>query len=154
MKIRSRLCCDNRLAVYALTSLLFVVFGCGPDIPPLGQVSGVVTMKGKPMPGIEVVFLPDPSTGNVAKSSRGETDASGRYLLTYVPAGGGKRVEGAAVGVHIVSMSDNLSINSREKPVPYRISLGLSKASGSPFKETVVDGEQQIDFDLTKHRRR
>ena len=147
--------CGQKLALLIFAAVACtLVSGCGPEIPPLGLVTGVVTMNAKPMEGIEVVFLPDPSTGNLAKPSRGETDQEGRYVLTYVPPGGGQRLDGAAVGQHIVSMSDNLSINSREKPVPYRIALGLNKASSTPFRETVVEGEQQIDFDLTKFRNR
>ena len=145
---------SRRLTCTALLSTLVLSLGCGPEIPPLGIVTGVVTMSGKPLEGIEVVFLPDPEAGNLAKSARGETNSQGEYKLRFTPAGAKTRVDGAAIGQHIVSMSDNLSLNTRDKPFPYRISLGLNKASTTPFRETVVEGEQQIDFDLTKYRKK
>lgn len=42
-------------------SLALVLTGCGGGEPPLSQVSGTVTFKGKPIPAGNVMFTPDVS---------------------------------------------------------------------------------------------
>jgi hypothetical protein len=128
-----------------------LLVGCDPPIPQLGKVTGNVTLAGKPLDGIEIVFSPDPSAGPAGRSSRAVTDESGAYCLTYRTVDGNGRGEGAALGPHIVTMNDWKCLNSRDNPIPYRISLRLNKPSSSPLRETVIEGEQTIDFDLTKH---
>ena len=134
-----------------LIVLILAVVGCSPDVPPLGTVTGVVSMKGKPLPGVEITFSPRPGeNGPVPKSSRAITDDAGRYSLTFLSADRKTRAEGAALGEHVVCFSDYLCIESREKPIAYRFSVDLAKTGLTPFTATVVEGEQEFDFDLTK----
>jgi hypothetical protein len=143
----------SKVSFAFLIVALFWFTGCGEPIPELAQVTGTVTMNGKPLPGVGIAFSPDPSTGHVGRTSRGLTDADGKYTLTYRTAKG-TPAPGASVGQHLVSVSDVLCIESRDKPLPYRFSLLLGKASSSPFKEVVSPGENQIDFDLTDYPNR
>jgi len=55
--------------------------GCGDasDQPELGEVSGLVTIDGKPLPGVMVIFRPE--TG---RSAMATADAEGNYELQYL----------------------------------------------------------------------
>jgi hypothetical protein len=73
--------------------------GCGRgDQPPLGRVSGTVTLDGRPLAGVEVSFAPDTGRPSIAV-----TNASGVYELTYVGT-----TRGAKVGTHRVSINHPL----------------------------------------------
>jgi hypothetical protein len=66
-----------------------------------GEVEGTVTLEGKPLADVEVVFLPDPEKGNTGKRAVAFTDAKGRYRLA---SDGGRA--GAPVGFHRVCVND------------------------------------------------
>jgi hypothetical protein len=68
--------------------------GCGgsTDQPELGDVSGVVTLDGTPVAGVNVVFKPD-----AGRAAGGNTDAEGRYTLQYLDG-----VEGCKLGPNTV----------------------------------------------------
>jgi len=139
--------CQN----WFLAIVILSAIGCAPDLPSLGSVSGVVSMKGKPLPGVELTFSPRPAEGRIVpKSSRAITDQAGRYTLTYMAADGKTTAEGAAIGDHVVCFSDYLCIESRDNPIPYRFSVKLANTGSTPFTASVIEGEQEIDFDLTK----
>lgn len=80
-----------------LTALsLSCCLGCsGGDNVDLGAVSGVVTLDGKPLSDVIVVFVPE--EGN---PSSGLTNTKGEYTLSYL----GKS-EGAIIGKHKVSIT-------------------------------------------------
>ncbi len=76
--------------------ILVALSGCGGadgDLPELGQVSGTITLDGKPLPNADITFQPTKEGG----LSTGWTNAEGRYELHYK-----RGVKGAAVGKHIV----------------------------------------------------
>ena len=65
----------NRITKLSLTGLLLFALGCGPGV---GQVSGVVTVGGKPLPAGLVTFLPDdPAAGSVSA----ELDRQGTFRV-------------------------------------------------------------------------
>ncbi len=74
--------------------------GCGddPDLPPVADVSGVVTVDGKPLERGTIQFVPDSSQGTSGPPAVGSIGPDGRYTLET--AG----VEGAIVGFHKVSV--------------------------------------------------
>ena len=74
--------------------VLLLTSGCGSDYPPLGPVSGKVTVDGEPVPVGRIVFYP--SKGRPAMGTIGE-DAS--YELTTFNPG-----DGALVGNHTVTI--------------------------------------------------
>ena len=65
----------------ALSILLLSSSGCGgpSDQPELGQVSGTITLDGKPLGGVAVVFQPDNG-----RPATGVTDKDGKYELRYI----------------------------------------------------------------------
>jgi hypothetical protein len=73
---------------------LVALSGCSGqgDRPPLGRVSGTVTLDGQPLADLEVTFSPEKG-----RPSAGRTDGSGRYELIYVLT-----TKGAKVGKHRV----------------------------------------------------
>ena len=59
-----------------------VGLGCSEPMPEFGQVTGVVSANGRPLPNVIVTFLPDPTKGNdwpINASS--QTDDQGKYEL-------------------------------------------------------------------------
>ena len=68
--------------------------GCGGqgERPPLGRVSGAVTLGGRPLTDAEVTFAPESG-----RPSAGRTDSSGSSELSSV-----MRTKGAKVGKHRV----------------------------------------------------
>ncbi len=75
---------------------MFFQQGCGgSDQPELGQVTGTITLDGKPLSGIAVVFQPDSG-----RPARGMTDAEGKYELTYI-----RETKGTKVGPNRVEIA-------------------------------------------------
>ena len=62
----------------ALPVMLLVCVGCSSGGPEIAQVSGRVTMDGKPLANASVVFIPE--NGRPAGA---RTDADGRYVLNF-----------------------------------------------------------------------
>ena len=67
------------VCLLAFNCVMFVS-GCGQSGPPLGAVTGTVTMDGKPVPGALVTFISKEADGS---NSYGKTDASGKYKLEF-----------------------------------------------------------------------
>jgi len=72
----------------------------GMRLPPLGYVSGIVTLDGKPMAGAIVYIAPEDATiegtkREKARTSMAVSDDKGRYTMLYLPE---RRMQGVAVG--------------------------------------------------------
>src|SRR5262245_38752936 len=86
--------------MYRNASLSLLVFaiallaGCGEGGPRLGQVTGKVTLDGKPLPNVSVTFMP--KEGGTAS---GVTDANGNYELTH------NNGKGAPLGKNMVAVT-------------------------------------------------
>jgi hypothetical protein len=85
------------LNFFVIGSFLFLMSGCGPsgDQPELGTVTGTVTLDGKPLAGVAVVFQPDSG-----RPARGRTNAEGKYELTYI-----RQTKGTKVGPNRVEIA-------------------------------------------------
>ena len=78
-----------------LLGICFVAFlsGCGSsDMPELGDVTGKVTMDGKPVAGVNILFTPESG-----RAAGGVTDNEGNYELKYLEGYGGCKVGPAKV---------------------------------------------------------
>jgi len=77
---------------------LSVLTGCGDS--SIAPVSGTVTLDGKPVPNLRMVFSPEPIGDNYAVGpfSTGKTDADGKFTLETRYGD-----QGAFVGKHKVS---------------------------------------------------
>ncbi|MEJ7591261.1 MAG: hypothetical protein WKF77_06915 [Planctomycetaceae bacterium] len=116
-----------------IAGLLFLgaFAGCGgsSDQPELGDVSGIVTLDGDPVIGVNVVFKPD-----IGRAAAGNTNLEGRYTLEYLAG-----VEGCKLGPNTVSF---------DWPPGTPLAIGIpAKYSGAEqFKFDVKPGSN--DFDL------
>jgi len=87
------------------------------EVPPLGQVSGVVTLDGKPVAGAIVTFAPQKREYKTSKNAKGMglrtaagvTDAEGHYTLYYVEG-----VRGTFLGSNQVSIQPVLSAKGQD----------------------------------------
>ncbi len=141
--------------VVALSVLLLSLPGCGGsgDQPELGQVSGTVTLDGKPLSGVAVVFQPDNG-----RPARGMTNAEGKYELTYI-----RDTRGTKVGRNRVEIAPSEEggededageledpdspqakkpVNARRPAVPARYN------TKSELEADVKPGKNTFDFDL------
>ena len=66
---------NTRISILSLTGLLLFAVGCGPGV---GQVSGVVTVGGKPLPAGLISFRPDDPAAN---SVSAELDRQGNFRV-------------------------------------------------------------------------
>jgi hypothetical protein len=79
----------------ALWALLGVLAGCGKSGPETAPVAGKITVEGKPVAGVAVMFLPLAG----GRPATGVTDASGAYRLQTF-----KDFDGVLLGDHRVTV--------------------------------------------------
>lgn len=132
--------------------------GCSRG-PQLTEVSGQVTMKGKPIGNVRVDFHPDPDKKTTGQGSSGTTDDNGKFTLTFAD---GK--PGAIVGHHRVILTDldvfgNVLVgrgdyrrDDDKGPVEVakkpRFAEMYSNLANSPFREEVKPGMAPVTFDI------
>lgn len=119
------------------------VVGCSGkrrELPPLGEVKGVVSLDGRPLPRAAVSFVPY-ERGNGAY---GTTDEAGRYTLQYAV-----NHPGAVVGRHRVEIrtggegrdkDGNFVETAEQLPAKYH--------AKSELMATVAAGPNEINFEL------
>ncbi|PHR95842.1 MAG: hypothetical protein COA78_29525 [Blastopirellula sp.] len=131
-----------RLLLKAIPTFLFItslvcLVGCGGD--SMSTVTGVVTLDGKPVQGLEVNFEPTGSAPD-RTTATGYTLEGGKYSLFYP---GFK--EGAPAGEYIVRITGGESLDE-EGP---KIRVPAKYNTESELKETIASGENTLNFDLT-----
>ncbi|HEY1064859.1 MAG TPA: carboxypeptidase regulatory-like domain-containing protein [Pirellulales bacterium] len=130
--------------VLTLSAALFSLFvvGCGDDQPPLGEVSGVVTLDGKPLPKARIVFQP---LDRKSPPSSGTTDDQGRYVLHY-----NRNHDGAWIGKHQVRITSGRRTESGDggKPIKVKERVPAKYNVNSELEREVTRGRQEIDFQL------
>lgn len=111
------------------------------ELPPLGEVTGIVSLDNRPLPRAAVAFVPY-ERGN---GSYGFTDEAGRYTLQYAV-----HHPGAVVGRHRVEIrtggegrdkDGNFVETPEQLPAKYH--------DQSQLEATVVAGPNEINFELT-----
>ena len=125
------------------------------DLPPLGDVSGRVTLDGRPLAGAIVNFRPlekrfrEKRSRNArgdkhsiaVRTATGVTDADGRYRLSYV-----ENYSGTFVGKNLVYLAPLLNEEGRDRiPASWSVS-----SLGSPDQVKSVDivEGRNPDFDI------
>ena len=122
------------LSVRLLVGLVFLgaLVGCSSsDRPPLGRVTGKVTIDGAPIEGLIVNFRPDEG-----RTATCETDAQGKYDLIYT-----YQVNGAKVGPCTVSFVWPTGAEGK-KGIPAKYS------DKSEIKFEVKSGSNTFDYDI------
>ncbi len=85
---------------FVASALAAFIAGCGSSSNVV-PVSGTLTFQGKPVPNAVVHFVPE-----AGRPSIGETDASGKFTLTYDP-----ETKGAELGKHRVFVKPGMAAN-------------------------------------------
>jgi hypothetical protein len=120
-----------RVCLLVLLSGLWILPGCGKsDRPELGEVEGVVTMDGKPLANVIIVFKPEKG-----RPATGQTNSEGKYTLSY-RAG----VSGSKVGPTDVSFEYPIGGSGPALPARY--------STRSELKAEVKPGRNKLDFAL------
>lgn len=132
-----------RKSTHWIVSLLLVassawLTGCSNNNPPLGKVSGKVTLDNEPLAGVIINFKPEDG-----RAATGTTDSQGNYTLEFSYG-----VMGAKVGPNTVMLEWPLSEGEPglgpRKRIPNKY-VGLN----SELKVEVKKGRNTFDFDLT-----
>jgi len=139
-----------RLATLIVTtSFVAFVTGCGSgvDTPPLGKVSGTVTLNGEPLDGATIEFQPESG-----RPSIGTTDAEGNYSLLFRAD-----TPGALVGTHTVRITSQRAssggeggeplVEARPEVVPQdyndRSTLTVEVTEGSNTHDFALEGKRK-----------
>ncbi len=133
-----------------LLVLACVVWVTGCSAPPyeIAQVEGVVTVDGTPLPQAVVEFHPNSLDGTEGPSSRGRTDAQGRYQLRYSTPESDGELEGVVVGEHRVRVLD-LMAASDSAGGRIRYARKYTQLTTTPIRKQVQPGPQSIPIELT-----
>jgi len=105
-----------------------LIAGCGSKGPTMAPVSGTVTLDGKELDGASVNFVP----AEGGRPATGQTDASGKFKLTYINPS-----DGAPVGKYKVGVS-KLAEGADRMADPSKVAGGTTppgtQLSGPPIK--------------------
>jgi hypothetical protein len=140
-----------------LAALLCLLAGCGGRDYETVPVSGSVTLDGKPLPNIGVMFVPlaqNADNPNVGPGSLGRTDEEGRFTLQTA-----RGEKGAVPTEHVVrlSIADAAEPNEADftpegdlgrKPNRPVVKLPASAGDGSLRFKVPSEGTDQANFDL------
>jgi hypothetical protein len=115
----------------------------------IAQVSGTVTLDGKPLPGVTVLFeAPDKTT------AFGTTDASGGYVLQFntekagvTPGPKVVRIRGGGFGEDADAAEESEEEGAAPAPAASS-SVPACYDRDSKLKATVASGSQTMNFDL------
>lgn len=139
----------SRRSAASVAASLVLLTGCGPAGPDLGEVTGTVTLDGKPVPAAYVTFSPEAEGGS---TSAGMTDAQGNYTLGYT-----RDRRGAMIGKHKVTIrTEKPSAETVEEakaagqPLPEHVPLpGKYAGPTGGLTADVKPGDNKVDFPLT-----
>lgn len=143
------------LGLVVLSSLVFLS-GCGGV--KLADASGRLTMDGKPLDGMKVIFVPDAEFGGKGRISSGVTDSDGRFVLNYEHAGDTPPAKGVAVGKVRVYLMDNKADESGRggedeasgAKIDVRVPFAYLNLQSSPIRFEVTKGSNEFDIELSK----
>ncbi|MAX37819.1 hypothetical protein [Gimesia sp.] len=130
---------------FCLLMLPLILTGCSGksnDLPDLAEVTGQVTLDGKPLPDAIIDFYPQGAQQKKqARASTAATDEEGKYSLMY-----NNDTAGAILGDHMVRISkpDGGAEVAGPEMLPKRYN------ENTTLKATVAkDGPNTINFELT-----
>jgi hypothetical protein len=125
-----------------LAVLISSTIGCSSrsDIPPLGEVTGTVTLDGNPLEAATVTFAPAKG-----RPSIGMTDSLGSFTLDYAAGYGG-----AVVGSHTVRISTERYVENTDGTTDFfKETIPAAYNTESTLAADVQPGENRFTFDLS-----
>ena len=114
----------------------WLLLGCSGN-PNLAEVSGTITLDGKPLPKAMITFTP--SSGGA--TSFGKSNDSGHYRMMF-----GENEPGAWIGANKVSIRTGDVLPDNSGSVPELVPAAYN--SNSTLTKDVVAGSNTIDFEL------
>ncbi|QDT55260.1 hypothetical protein Pan44_33030 [Caulifigura coniformis] len=131
-----------------VTSVLVSQFlGCGSSGPELASVTGVITLDGKPLPKVGVVFRP---LGSGASPAYGGTNRDGKYTLMFSRDSAGAMPGDYEVDLEVTKYTkseiEQMKADGNEPPPP--VTLPKQYRQPGALKATVKSGVNTIDFAL------
>ena len=121
---------------FLVAAVLIAATGCGGGSEvDLGEVTGTVTLDGKPLPNAYVQFIPQGG----GRPAGGTTDEAGNYKLIYSASAAGALVGPAKVSI---TTGDPEDPKRPEK-------LGPGYNSKTTLTAEVTPGDNVHNFDLT-----
>lgn len=115
---------------------IFAMAGCGGN-PNLAEVSGLITLDGKPLPKAIITFTPNSG----GATSYGKSDESGRYRMMFAEGEPGAWVGASRVTIRTGDvLPDNSGVIPELVPAIYNTQSNLTKE--------VVSGSNKFDFEL------
>ncbi len=123
----------RRRFILATLFIISLHSGCSdqaPDMPELGQVHGTITLDGKPLEGVSVLF--EPENG---RPSTAITDAAGKYEAHYLID-----EPGVKLGPGTVRVEWGIDATGPKIPNQY--------GSKSELKLEVQPGENEFNIDM------
>lgn len=144
-RLESMLFLIRKIMMIGLVVAVVCSSGCGggSDKPETGNVTGIVTLDGQPLPNARVVFAPEAG----GQSSEAITDEQGKYELIYR----GDET-GAKVGRHTVYVStfEESTLDDSGKPMGGKPELVPEKYNTSTELSVEVEpGENDLPLTLT-----
>lgn len=136
------------LVLPALAIVVFAIGGCGSSGPDLGNVTGTVTLDGKPLPNATLTFKSQAPNGT---TSLGVTGPDGKYTLMFTADRNGAMLgkHDVEIATNQLSESDVENLKSQGKtPPPFTPIPKKYREPGTLVKD-VVKGNNTIDFDLS-----
>jgi hypothetical protein len=142
----------------ALLTVALLQVGCN-SAREFAEVEGTVTLNGKPLTEVQVVFAPDATKGNKGNNASAFTDAQGHYRLRAER----DQKDGTVLGPHRVYFVDLTAVPDltgeapapgqaarRKGPgIPLRFPRVYTDILETPFVDVEVKpGKQTLDFDL------
>lgn len=125
------------------------ISGCGRSGPELTEVTGTVTLDGKPVPKATISFLP---SGEAGSPSYGRTDLQGKYELGYSLNAQGARLGSYNVEIATSKLSkeelEEMKASGEEVPAE-SVSIPEKYKAASALTAEVKSGPNVIDFPLT-----
>ena len=118
--------------------------GCGGS--NIGQVTGTITLDGKPMQDVAVNFTPLNAVDGQAPGSSGMTDSNGKYSLSMVM----DETAGAIVGQHKVVITRGFESTS-DVATPQE--LAKTNLPFHDFTFEVKSGSNTADFNLESKKK-
>ncbi len=117
---------------------LFLLSGCGSNLPPIGPLTGTVTMGGKPYANGSLMFTPT----NGGRPSVAATDENGKFEAMY-----NLDTPGALIGPHTVTFEPGGEKDSEEDEFkPYAPPKENFKVT--PSEITVEAGGTEVTITL------
>jgi hypothetical protein len=124
--------------------------GCGPRLP-LHQVTGTVTLDGRPLGGVIVMFQPEAGPGAMDM-----TDASGRYDLQTPGRGRGAAAGRHSIWIEVPAADGPEPIGESAVPLERKPIVELPARylgpSTSGFHSTVSPTHNRVDLELVSNR--